>query len=244
MHLHNLDRSVKSSVIAMNPSHQRIDALRRLMQLEERRVVLQNEVDQILAEIDSLQTQLFSTAAPVRSRRSITSISPNTPKASTARRMGRGELRSQILDALRAAGEKGVQVKELASVLRIKAVNIHSWFHSAMRRYPDHIQKAAPGRYILTGTLEFPQPTRTSGVRSYTPRSALRRVRSRRGEIAKQILSVLSAAGREGISVQEIASKIGANYRNIHVWFSSTGKKNPQILKIGRGKFSLVSGAA
>ncbi len=214
------------------------------MQLEERRAVLQHEVDQILAEIDTLQNQLFSPTFSARSRRTITSISPNTAKANTARRMGRGELRSQILDALRAAGEKGVQVKELAAVLRIKAVNIHSWFHSAMRRYPEHIRKAAPGRYVLTGNLEFPQTTRPASTRSNAPRTALRRVRSRRGEIAKQILGVLSAAGREGISVQEIASKIGANYRNIHVWFSSTGKKNPQILKIGRGKFSLMSGAA
>lgn len=214
------------------------------MQLEERRAVLQNEVDQILAEIDTLQVQLFSPAPPARLRRQLSSISSNLSRPGGARRMGRGELRSQILEALRAAGDKGVQVKELAAVLRIKAVNIHSWFHSAMRRFPDHIRKAAPGRYVLAGQLEFPASPRAPMGRPSTPRASLRRVRSQRGEISRQILGVLSDAGREGISVQEIASKIGANYRNIHVWFSSTGKKNPQILKVGRGRFTLLPGAA
>jgi hypothetical protein len=44
--------------------------------------------------------------------------------------------------------------------------------------------------------------------------------------------------------VQDIAAKIGADYRSVHVWFSSTGKKNPQIVKVGRGRFSLAPGSA
>lgn len=244
MHLHNPERSAKSSVIVMNPSNQRIEVLRRLMQLEERRSLLQNEVDQIIAEIQTLQSQLLSSSGSPRLRRRLASVSNTDSKSVSTRRMGRGELRSQILDSLRAAGEKGVQVKELAAMLRIKPVNIHSWFHSALRRYPNHIHKPAPGRYVLVTNLDIPEPVRNDHGAPNTRRPAIRRARSRRGEIARQILGALSAAGREGISVQEIAAKIGANYRNIHVWFSSTGKKNPQIVKIGRGKFSLVSGAA
>jgi hypothetical protein len=229
----------------MNPSHQRIEALRRLMHLEERRAVLQAEVDQLNMEIEAVQSQLFLSPSTTRSRRSLANIPTSKLKAFATRRMGRGELRSQILDALRAAGDKGVQVRDLAVLLRIKPVNIHSWFHSALRRFPQHIQKTGPGRYQLSGTPDFPEPARP--VR--TPGSERRgfsskRARSRRGEIARQILSILTAAGREGVSVQEIAAKIGTNYRNIHVWFSSTGKKNPQILKIGRGKFSLMPSAA
>jgi hypothetical protein len=243
MHLHHLERSAKSSLIAMSSSHQRIEALRRLMQLEERRSVLQDEVHQLSADIDTLQTDLFTPSRTPRSRRRTTPLSSHTAGTLPPRRMARGELRAQILESLRAAGDKGVLVRELASLLRIKPVNIHSWFHSAARRYPGHILKTGAGRYQLAGNLEFPQPVPTPASPNLQ-RSFPRRVRSRRGEMSRRILDLLAGAGRDGISVQEIASRLGANFRNIHVWFSSQGKKNPQILKIGRGRFSLSSAPA
>jgi uncharacterized protein YjcR len=52
--------------------------------------------------------------------------------------------------ALTAAGAAGVQVKELAEAIGTKAVNIHSWFHSTIKRNPE-IKKISGGHYRLHG---------------------------------------------------------------------------------------------
>jgi hypothetical protein len=226
----------------MHTSNQRIEALRQLMQLEERMSALQSELDDIFVKSESLQTEIFSQNPTTRNRLA-TSISQGSEQnVSRGRRMGRGELRMQIVESLRAAGEKGVLVKELSTLLRMKAVNIHSWFHSAIQRFPQ-IKKAGPGRYVLVGELHLPDlPSNRSRVRdrAESATAMTKNPRPKRGEITRLINQSLEMAGQNGISVQDLASRIGANYRNVHVWFSSTGKKNPLIEKIGRGRYRLM----
>ena len=228
----------------MNSSNQRIDALRQLMELEQRRSLLQTELDEVLAKTATLQSHIFSDAPNSKGFRITASNCGPEFNTTRVRRMGRGELRLQIVESLRAAGEKGVLVKELSTLLRMKSVNIHSWFHSAIQRFPQ-IKKASPGRYVLVGELKLPEiPAQTKQGR--TPDESIgrlgRRSRSKRGEVTRLIMQYLDLAGDNGITVQEIAGRIGANYRNIHVWFSSTGKKNPLIQKITRGKYRLLNG--
>jgi hypothetical protein len=55
--------------------------------------------------------------------------------------------------------------------------------------------------------------------------------------LKEKILTALRAAGDEGLKVPELSKKIGAKSSNVHVWFSSTGKKLPEIKKIGKGHF-------
>ena len=225
----------------MNTSNQRIEALRQLMELEQRRSALQIELDEIFVKSESLQTEIFSQNSTTKNRLS-TSTNHGSPSSPRVRRMGRGELRMQIVESLRAAGEKGVLVKELSPLLRMKSVNIHSWFHSAIRRFPQ-IKKAGPGRYVLVGELHLPPPPSIRslvGDRTEAASSVSKNPRPKRGEITSLINQSLELAGQNGISVQELASRIGANYRNVHVWFSSTGKKNPLIEKIGRGRYRLM----
>jgi len=226
----------------MHTSNQRIEALRQLMELEQRRSALQSELDEIFVKSESLQTEIFSQNSTPRNRLTTSINHGSEPNGSKVRRMGRGELRMQIVESLRAAGEKGVLVKELSTLLRMKAVNIHSWFHSAIRRFPQ-IKKASPGRYVLVGELHLPEAASNGSRLRDRPESATalsKNPRPQRGEITRLINQSLELAGQNGISVQELASRIGANYRNVHVWFSSTGKKNPLIEKIGRGRYRLM----
>ena len=55
--------------------------------------------------------------------------------------------------------------------------------------------------------------------------------RMKRGQLKETIISLLKAAGREGLSVKELATKMKVNPANIHVWFGSTGKKVSEIKK-------------
>ncbi len=53
----------------------------------------------------------------------------------------------------------------------------------------------------------------------------------------------LAAAGDKGVAVKELSSKLGVKNQNVHVWFSSTGKKLGTIQRIGAGRYRLKPGA-
>lgn len=58
-----------------------------------------------------------------------------------------------------------------------------------------------------------------------------------RGMLKQEILSNLIQAGETGMSVRELSLKLGIRSQNIHVWFSSTGKKIPGLSKMGEGRY-------
>ena len=71
---------------------------------------------------------------------------------------------------------------------------------------------------------------------SKTPKTGKR---AARGSMKQNVLEALTAAGPAGLKVPELAQKIGAKNANLHVWFSNTGKKLPEIERIGAGHFRI-----
>ena len=65
----------------------------------------------------------------------------------------------------------------------------------------------------------------------------------RRGALKSKILAALRAAGDKGIAVKDLSKKIGVKNQNVHVWFSSTGKKLGIVQKVGSGAYRLKPGA-
>lgn len=63
--------------------------------------------------------------------------------------------------------------------------------------------------------------------------------RASRGTMKTQILAALTEAGSAGMKVPDLAQKIGVKNANVHVWFSNTGKKLPEIERIGAGHFRI-----
>jgi hypothetical protein len=61
-----------------------------------------------------------------------------------------------------------------------------------------------------------------------------------RGQLAARIVATLKAAGSSGITVKNLSDRLKANYRNIQVWFATTGKKNSSIKKIAPATYKLV----
>jgi predicted transcriptional regulator of viral defense system len=53
----------------------------------------------------------------------------------------------------------------------------------------------------------------------------------------------LRTAGDKGVAVKELSAKLGVKNQNVHVWFSSTGKKLGTIQRIGAGRYRLKPGA-
>ncbi|MDD5199539.1 MAG: hypothetical protein PHC88_07010 [Terrimicrobiaceae bacterium] len=60
----------------------------------------------------------------------------------------------------------------------------------------------------------------------------------KRGALKGGILKLLAAAGAEGASVKDIAAKLGAKSQNVHVWFSTTGKKLAEVVKLSAGRYA------
>jgi transposase-like protein len=211
------------------------------MELEERRAELQGELETLVNRMSALRDSLFEDSG--LSAFNGGGISGGGRRGGKAPRMGRGELKNQMVNALTTAGSNGVRVADLARELGIKPVNIHSWFHSAMRRYPE-IKKLDRGMYRLdgpfSGTLDTPSPSSSSARapragkpgRSTAPHS-------KRGELSKRILAELTAAGQKGVNVKDLSAKIGAPYKNIYIWFATTGKKNKGIKKIAPATYRL-----
>lgn len=80
------------------------------------------------------------------------------------------------------------------------------------------------------------------GARKTTRKAARKggaRKRAGRGQLKERILGELRNAGKDGITVKEIAKRLNAKPANIHAWFVSTGKRMKEIKKIGMGQYRL-----
>ena len=62
--------------------------------------------------------------------------------------------------------------------------------------------------------------------------------RRRRKALKDSLLEKLGAAGKEGMSVKDLAASLKANPASVSVWFYTTGKKIKGIKKIGTGRFA------
>jgi hypothetical protein len=63
--------------------------------------------------------------------------------------------------------------------------------------------------------------------------------RASRGTMKTMVLDALTEAGPAGIKVPDLAQKIGVKNANLHVWFSNTGKKLPEIERVSAGLFRI-----
>ena len=243
MYLNQAEHPAHRSNPSANGPKQRMDSLKELVQLEQTRLNLTSSLHNVLEKIQLLEADLLHSTQSVQGP--FRTESPLLQKTGAYgapsgfhRRMRRGELRNRIIAFLKTAGAKGARVKEIADALGMKPVNIHSWFHTATRRLTQ-IQRFGPGRYRLDLELPEAKPETASNLKKRRQRSHDPKSKSKRGEVSKRILEVLENADPAGIKVAEIAERVGANYRNVHVWLSSIGKRNPRIIRSGRGLYRM-----
>ncbi len=220
-----------------NPS---IQSLKEMLVLEEKRAALQEQLNAINQRMSALSNSIFlgspasgsSIASPMAKTRGRPPGSKNTSKNAA-----RGTHREYIMGALAAAGASGVRVKDLAVAMKTKPVNVHSWFHANLKRIPS-IQKLTGGHYRLKSGTTVPAPA--SGP---VPKAGKVENRGgkgvKRGAVTATILEHLKAAGSSGIKIAELAEKMGANYKNIYIWFATTGKKHG-IKRIAPATFRLA----
>lgn len=226
---------------SLNP---RIERLKAIIGLEEKRAALQSQLDALTSQIATLSGNIFS-ESPVAAAKAPAKSPVKAVKASKGRAQ-RGALKESIMAALSSAGSTGVRVTELASKLGTKAANIHAWFHSTAKSIPG-IVKITGGHYRLDSKSAPAAPAAKPAVKA-TPAPKAKAAPSKkkkgkgakRGELSENILKSLEAAGEKGLTIKDLAAKTGAKYRNIAVWFVTTGKNFPKIKKIAPAHFKLA----
>jgi hypothetical protein len=80
--------------------------------------------------------------------------------------------------------------------------------------------------------LKLARASRVVPVKSSKPLLA-----PRRGALRDAILAELKKAGAAGVAAKDLSDKLGVKNQNLHVWFSSTGRKIKGITKIGAGRW-------
>ena len=64
---------------------------------------------------------------------------------------------------------------------------------------------------------------------------------SPRAPLKERIVGTLKAAGKFGVTVKDLAAKLGKSYGNISVWFHTTAKGIKEIKKVEPGRFAWAS---
>jgi hypothetical protein len=94
---------------------------------------------------------------------------------------------------------------------------------------------------LVAPTAKAPATKAPATAKAPAPKPAKGKVVGRRGKLKASILGILETAGPEGIAVKDIAAKLKAKPQNIHVWFSSTGKNVPGLIRVSEGRYRLKS---
>ena len=89
-----------------------------------------------------------------------------------------------------------------------------------------------PGRPAkkASSTASKAAPKSASGTRKRAPR----------GQLKEGIINALNSAGKEGLTVKELAERLNTKQANVHAWFFNTGKKMKGIKKVAPGKYALI----
>ena len=61
----------------------------------------------------------------------------------------------------------------------------------------------------------------------------------RRGALKDSILAALQKAGEAGIAIKDLSRTLGVKAQNLHVWFSSTGRKVQGVTKVSAGRWAV-----
>ena len=59
--------------------------------------------------------------------------------------------------------------------------------------------------------------------------------------LKERIVQTLKSAGKSGVTVKDLAAKLGKSYGNVSVWFHTTAKGINEIKKVEPGRFAWAS---
>jgi len=96
-------------------------------------------------------------------------------------------------------------------------------------RIPRRMRKASAARPSKPLEVKAPKPK---------VKQADSKTGQRRGALKESILAALQKAGKVGLAIKELSTALGVKAQNLHVWFSSTGRKVKGVTKVSAGRWA------
>jgi len=162
------------------------------------------------------------------------------PPGRKASKIPRGALKNRIIAVLEEAGADGISVAEIAEKLGAKKGSVNQWIYTTGKKVG--VTKVARGRFVIKGKTSDAAPAEPSPAKR-KPRaqkaSGKGSKKAPRGTLKPAILAALQGAPKSGLSLAEVAAKIGAKKNTVNVWFYTTGKKVKGLKKVSKGRFAL-----
>ena len=111
--------------------------------------------------------------------------------------------------------------------------------NGARRRKKDKMSAAARAR--ISAGMKARWAKRRGKWRVSTFATAKAKRRSPSAPLKERIVQTLKSAGKSGVTVKDLAAKLGKSYGNVSVWFHTTAKGINQIKKVEPGRFAWAS---
>lgn len=219
----------------MNIASLSVATLKQAIVLVEQKEKLQAEVariDAVLAGLGAGQRVI----APAASGR-VTAL------ASKARgkRAKRGEVKAAIVELVRNSGKSGITVKDISSRLGIKYAHVFAWFYTTGSKIKE-IKKVGPGKYGWAGGTGGATASATKMAVKPAAKPASGKAKTGKPAVSKDtVIAMIKGAGSSGISVLQIAGRLGVNAQRIYTWFNAVGKKVKEIKKVAPATYAWVS---
>lgn len=119
--------------------------LKRIGRLLKRKETLKAKIDDIDRELVAYESSGAPTRFARHGRPRLVSR-----RGAAGRPSKRGQLKEQIINALKSTGKQGIAFKDLAAKLGVKYTNISAWFYATGRTIKQ-IKKVGPAKYAWTG---------------------------------------------------------------------------------------------
>src|SRR6266478_4292951 len=100
---------------------------------------------------------------------------------------------------------------------------------------------SAAARARISAGMKARWAKRSGKQRVSTLAAAEANARTTGAPLKERIVQTLKAVGKSGMTVKDVAAKLGKSYDNISVWFHTTAKGIKEIKKIEPGRFTWAS---
>ena len=114
--------------------------LRKMVKLSERKEALLSQIQELDRQMIALQEPGSAETKPSVHFQRAGRIKTGKPRTQ------RGALKAKILAALRAAGARGMTIRELSAKLKVKPANLYVWFNGTGRKTRS-VRKVGPAKY-------------------------------------------------------------------------------------------------
>ena len=135
--------------------------------------------------------------------------------------------------------KQAVTIREKIEVLEKELSRITGGQPSTTKSTPLRRGKmSAAARAKISAAMKARWAKRRVPRRMSRPAAAKAKGRSPGAPLKERIVQTLKTAGQSGVTVKDMAAKLGKSYGNISVWFHTTAKGIKEIKKVEPGRFA------